>query len=105
MSECFANYLIISIPSFDLRFTHMLFLFLFAQRKYAESACSSSDYYASFGFLVNGGPHFLVSSPSKDSTLITSAPKSLNYIVPNGPAKILDKSKTLIPSNRQRYSS
>ena len=46
--------------------------------------------------LLKGGPHFLVSSPYKDSILMTSAPKSDKYIVAYGPAKILDKSKTLI---------
>ena len=61
-------------------------------RKYAATSFPSKP-------VVNGGPHFLVSSPHGASTLITSAPKSASICVHNGPARILDKSTILTPSN------
>ena len=62
----------------------MDFLFLFIDIKYVDN---SSRY---------GGPHYLVSSPSIDSTFITYAPKSESIIVANGPTNILDRSRILI---------
>ena len=61
-------------------------------RKYAATCFPSKP-------VVNGGPHFLVSSPHGASTLITSAPKSDSIWVLNGPAKIRDKSTILVPAN------
>lgn len=49
---------------------------------------------------MKGGPQPRVSSPrTAGSTLMTSAPRSPKFIVQNGPAKTLDKSKTRIPLN------
>ncbi len=74
------------MPSSDFKLRVTLFLFLLIPRKYAAS------------LPANGGPQDLVSSPFPGcSILIISAPMSPRFMVQNGPAKILLKSRTLIP--------
>ena len=90
MSDSSANCLTIANPSELARSMQTDFFPRFADIKYAERASPS-------GTSNQGGPHARVSSPTPGlSILITSAPKSANVWLAQGPASTLLKSSTLM---------
>src|SRR5664279_2368891 len=80
-------------------FLFFFFFFLMIRRPPRSTLSSSSAASDVYKRQSKGGPHWRVSSPSRLSTLITSAPRSARIMVQKGPASTRVKSSTRTPAN------